>query len=576
VVALIAFVFGAVSSAGSAEQDMAERFVNAWAHQDFPAMHKELSDSAQSQYSADELKTAYEEAQDASTATAIDPGGADGPKTVNGKDVVDVNVGVRTTLFGKVDGKLELPLDHGKIAWDPHLTFPNLKEGERVGRKLTLPQRASILAKDGTPLATGSTDARTSPLGSDAIDVAGQTGVPDTELRPKVEQQGYPGNQDTGVSGLELAFNSRLAGRPGGQLLAVKEGTPLPDVPESTTGRTLATARQAPGQAVHTSIDPDLQKETVSALGGQSGGVAVLNAQTGAVLAMAGSAYSSPQPPGSTFKVITTTAGLEKHLVKLDEYYTPVSSINPDPVNGARVIHNNNDEVCGGTFTQSFAESCNTVFAPLGAKVGGDELVSTAERYGYNEEPSLYNARATTAVDPGKMSIPTTLGTATDVTASAVGQGQVLATPLGMASVAQTVAMGGKRSPTPIVTDPNLQSDAKPVDVTSAENARVLTGLMRAVVTEGTGVRGALPNVEVAGKTGTAELGPKPNQPPPKPVAPGETPPEPKQIIDAWFIAFAPSQKPKIAIAVMLIDASGDGGETAAPIAHDIMATVFG
>jgi cell division protein FtsI/penicillin-binding protein 2 len=327
---------------------------------------------------------------------------------------------------------------------------------------------------------------------------------------------------------------------------------------------------------VHTTIDPDLQQTTVSALGGQSGGVAVLNAQTGDVLALAGSAYSTPQPPGSTFKVITTTAGLEKHLVKLDEYFSPVSSINPDPVNGARVIHNNNDEVCGGTFTTAFAESCNTVFAPLGAKVGGDELVSTAERYGYNQEPSLYNAQAIAAVDPGKMSIPSSLGTATDVTASAIGQGQVLATPLGMASVAQTVAAGGKRSPTAITTDPNLKSTAKTVDVTSAENARVLTGLMRAVVTEGTGVRGALPNVEVAGKTGTAELGPKPNQPPPKPVAPGETPPEPEQIIDAWFIAFAPSQKPKIAICVMLIDASGDGGETAAPIAHDIMASVFG
>src|SRR5262249_27183980 len=160
-----------------------------------------------------------------------------------GNDVVDVNVGVRTNLFGKVDGKLELPLEGGKVNWDPHLTFPNLHEGERVGRKLTLPHdRASILAKNGTALASGPTDNRSSPLGSDAIDVAGETGTPDAELKPKVEQQGYPGNQETGVSGLELAFNARLAGHPGGQLLAVHEGTPLPDVPSSTTGRTLATA----------------------------------------------------------------------------------------------------------------------------------------------------------------------------------------------------------------------------------------------------------------------------------------------------------------------------------------------
>jgi peptidoglycan glycosyltransferase len=273
--------------------------------------------------------------------------------------------------------------------------------------------------------------------------------------------------------------------------------------------------------------------------------------------------------------VITTTAGLEQGEVKLDEYFTPVREINPDPANGARVIENNEGEICGGTFTEAFAKSCNTVFAPLGARVGEKALVDTAERYGYNQEPSLYNADATAAAEPGKMSIPQNLGTATDVTASAIGQGQVLATPLGMASVAQTVAAGGKRSPTPIVSDPALQSDAKVVDVTSAENARVLTGLMRAVVTQGTGVRAALPNVEVAGKTGTAELGPKPGAPPPGPDPVTGEPGKPEQLIDAWFLAFAPAQKPKLAIAVMLIDAPGDGGETAAPIAHDILASAL-
>jgi peptidoglycan glycosyltransferase len=103
----------------------------------------------------------------------------------------------------------------------------------------------------------------------------------------------------------------------------------------------------------------------------------------------------------------------------------------------------------------------------------------------------------------------------------------------------------------------------------------VLTGLMRAVVTQGTGVQAALPGIDVAGKTGTAELGPKPNQPPPTVnPATGEQS-NPEQIIDAWFIAFAPAQKPKLAIAVMLIDATGDGGTTAAPIAQDILASAL-
>jgi peptidoglycan glycosyltransferase len=570
VVALIAFVFGAISSAGSPEQDMAERFADAWAQQDFKAMHDELSDSAQAQYSAADLASAYQQAQEAATATAIDPGDADGPKSVGGTDVVDVEVGVRTNLFGKVDGTLRLPLDGGKVAWDPHLTFPGLATGERVGRRLTLARRAPILAKHDVALATGPTDDRSSPLGSDAIDVAGETGLPDAEQRAKLQHAGYPTNDTTGVTGLERAFNARLAGKPSGELLAVKQGTSLPDVPAGTDGRVLARSQGAPGQPVRTTIDPRLQATTVSALGGQSGGVVVLNAKTGAVLALAGSAYSAPQPPGSTFKVITTTAALEGHDVKLSDTFPVLTEINPDPNAGARVVHNAHDEACGGNFTEAFAESCNTVFAPLGVKVGAERLVDTAESYGWNKPVTLYNQAATAAADPNRMTMPTDFSedtSHTDLSVTAFGQGRVLATPLGMASVAQTVANGGVRMPTPIVKDEALQSGAEPVEVTSKANARVLTGLMRAVVTSGTGVAANIPGLDVAGKTGTAELGPKPGQPPPPPGSEDTA----KQIVDGWFIAFAPADKPKLAIAVMLIDADGDGGTTAAPIARSIL-----
>jgi cell division protein FtsI/penicillin-binding protein 2 len=574
VVAVIAFIFGVISSAGNPEQDMAKRFADDWAHQDFKAMRDELSDSARAQYSAAELASAYREAQDAATATAIDPGDADGPKSVNGTDVVDVQVGVRTRLFGKVDGVVRLPLDGGKVAWAPHLTFPNLLPGERVGRRLELGRRAPIMAKHHVPLAEGATGNRSSPLGSDAIDVAGETGAPDAEQQAKLRHAGYPANESTGISGLELAFNPRLSGTPSGELLAVQEGTSLPDVPAGTKGRVLATAHGSPGQPVRTTIDPRLQTVTVNALGGQSGGAVVLNARTGDVLALAGSAYSSPQPPGSTFKVITTTAALEGHDVKLTDTFPVLTEINPDPQNGARVVHNAHDEACGGTFVQAFAKSCNTVFAPLGVKVGAERLVQTAERYGWNQKPSLYNAAATAATDPPGMTMPTDFSddtSHTDLSVTAFGQGQVLATPLGMASVAQAVANDGVRSPTSIVKDPALKSGAKPVQVTSKDNARVLTGLMRAVVTSGTGVAANIPGIQVAGKTGTAELGPKPGQPP---AAPGEENTV-KQIIDGWFICFAPARHPKLAVAVMLIDASGDGGTTAAPIAREILSSAL-
>jgi cell division protein FtsI/penicillin-binding protein 2 len=569
VVALIAFVLGVISAAGNPEQDMAKRFVDDWAHQDFKAMRDELSDAAQAHYSAAELASSYRNAQQAATATAIDPGDTDGPKSVNGSDVVDVQVGVRTRLFGKVDGILRLPLDGGKVAWAPHLTFPGLVPGERVGRRLDLGRRAPIMAKHHVALATGSVDNRSSPLGSDAIDVAGETGAPSSEQEAKLRAAGYPTSESTGVSGLELAFNPRLSGRPSGELLAVKEGTPLPDVPGGTKGRVLASAHGTPGQSVRTTIDPRIQTITVNALGGQSGGAVVLNARNGDVLAMAGSAYSAPQPPGSTFKVITTTAALDGHDVKLSDTFPVLTEINPDPQNGARVVHNAHDEACGGTFVQAFAKSCNTVFAPLGVKVGAERLVQTAERYGWNQKPSLYNAAATAATDPNAMTMPTDFSqdtSHTELSVTAFGQGRVLATPLGMASVAQTVANDGVRSPTSIVKDPALKSASKPVTVTSKENAKVLTGLMRAVVTSGTGVAANIPGLDVAGKTGTAELGPKPGAPP---AAPGEA--SENQLIDGWFICFAPMQHPKLAVAVMLIDASGDGGSTAAPIARNIL-----
>jgi cell division protein FtsI/penicillin-binding protein 2 len=563
-------VLGVISAAGNAEQDMAKRFVDDWAHQNFKKMRDELSDSAKAQYSAAELASAYRDAQQAATATAIDPGDADGPKSVNGTDVVDVHVGVATRLFGNVDGTLRLPLDGGKVAWAPHLTFPNLLPGERVGRRLDLGRRAPIMAKHHVPLATGPVDDRSSPLGSDAIDVAGETGAASSEQQAKLHAAGYPANESTGISGLELAFNPRLSGRPSGQLLAVKEGTPLPDVPAGTKGRVLATAHGAPGQPVRTTIDPRIQTITVNALGGQSGGAVVLNARNGDVLAMAGSAYSAPQPPGSTFKVITTTAALDGHDVKLTDTFPVLTEINPDPQNGARVVHNAHDEACGGTFVQAFAKSCNTVFAPLGVKVGAEHLVQTAERYGWNEKPSLYNAAATAATQPNAMTMPTNFSedtSHTELSVTAFGQGRVLATPLGMASVAQTVANDGVRSPTSIVKDPALKSDAKPTTVTSKENAKVLTGLMRAVVTSGTGVAANIPGLDVAGKTGTAELGPKPGQPP---AAPGQENTV-EQIVDGWFICFAPMQHPKLAVGVMLIDANGDGGSTAAPIARNIL-----
>src|SRR5262245_26014307 len=128
----------------------------------------------------------------------------------------------------------------------------------------------------------------------------------------------------------------------------------------------------------------------MTALGDQFGGVAALDAQDGTVKALAGIAFSAPQPPGSTFKVITTSAALEDDLVTpSDEFPVETAAV----IEG-REVANAHDELCGGTFAESFAKSCNSVFAPLGVDVGADRLVEEAEQFGFNERPTLYNDEA--------------------------------------------------------------------------------------------------------------------------------------------------------------------------------------
>jgi cell division protein FtsI/penicillin-binding protein 2 len=325
----------------------------------------------------------------------------------------------------------------------------------------------------------------------------------------------------------------------------------------------LASSKPIPGKAVHTTIDPDLQRSAVAALGSTYGGVVALDARTGEVRAVAGIAYSAPQPPGSTFKLVTTTAALESGDVKVSDTFPIETSTTVD----GRQIDNAHQEACGGTFSEAFAESCNSVFAPLGPKVGSKGMVDTAERYGFNSPPTLYTESAVKAAGIPSSTLPKSIPSDVDLAVTAIGQGEVLATPLEMASVAQTIANGGVLDPTSLVTDHSLQSDVKPSRVTSTSIATTLRGLMIGVVTTGTGTVAALPGIQVAGKTGTAELGPVTGN--------GATGSD-QQRIDAWFTAFAPATSPKLAVAAMVVNASGDGGTVAAPIVRQVMASAFG
>lgn len=550
-VALVAFVIGIATGApGSPEKDAANRFAEAWEAENFKAMYTELNDASRARVDRKEFEAAYREAEQVATARAFEAGSAGDAREDDAGKVVPVPMTVVTVAFGSLEAELGLPYADGGIEWGPSLAFPGLRQGEELAADVELAERAPILARDGTPLAEGPAAEREHPIGSAAIDVTGEVGEASEEELARLARHGFPPETPVGISGLERAFNDRLAGKPGGSLLAVAG--------DGTSVRTLAKSKPQPGAPVKTTIDADLQEVAVSALAGRSGGVAVLDTRNGDVRALAGQAFSAPQPPGSTFKVVTTTAALETGKVSLDDEF----EINDGIYVGGRFLNNANGEFCGGTFREAFAESCNSVFAPLGPAVGNDELVETAEAFGFNSPPTLYASRIVSEVEPKESTIPTEIGEEIDLGVSAIGQGEVQATPLEMASVSQTVANDGVRLPNSIVLNEKLRPDAEPVRVMSKQTAGELTELMIGVVTEGTGTAGAIAEAQVAGKTGTAELGPKPGE---------ENSDNPVQIKDAWFTAFAPAEKPRLAVGVLLIEAEAAGGEVAAPIASEVL-----
>lgn len=550
-VALLAFIIGVVTgSPGSPEKDAANRFAEAWEARNFKGMYGELNEASKAQVDRKAFETAYREAEQTATARTIEADSAGDSAESDGAELVPVEMTIGTVAFGTIEDEVQLPYADGGIEWDPSLAFPGLKTGEELAADVELAERAPILARDGTVLAEGPAQEREHPTGSAAIDVTGEIGEASEEEVARLARHGFPPETPVGISGIERAFNDRLAGKPGGSLLAVAA--------DGSAIRTLAKTKPKPGAPVKTTIDPDLQEAAVSALAGRAGGVAVLDVRKGDVRALAGQAFSAPQPPGSTFKIVTTTAALETGEVSLEDEFEITDGVNV----GGRFINNANGEFCGGTFAESFAESCNAVFAPLGPAVGNDKLVETAEAFGFNSPLTLYDERIVAEVDPEESTIPTEIGEEIDLGVSAIGQGEVLATPLEMASVAQTVANDGVREPTSIVLNKKLRPDAEPVRVMSEKTAEELTDLMVGVVVEGTGTAGAITEAQVAGKTGTAELGPKPGE---------ENKDNPVQIKDAWFSAFAPAEKPRLAVGVMLIEAEASGGEVAAPIASGVL-----
>lgn len=370
---------------------------------------------------------------------------------------------------------------------------------------------------------------------------------------------------DAGSSGLERFYDADLAGR--GDELENLFG----DIFEQEEGDDLAT-----------NLDLEAQRTAVDALGGQGGSVVALEPDTGKVRVMVSlpdfdpntvpdqidalnqsedslilnRATQAQYQPGSTFKVVTTAAALDTGE------FTPESVLNGDSpkVIGGVPLENAGGASFGAiSLTDALTNSVNTVFAQVGEQLGSETLLDYMERFGFGRPPPIdYPADQLFASGVFEGEELLDGGDAVDVGRVAIGQERLQVTPLQMAMVAAAVANDGSLM-APRLGDAIMAPDGRVKDrissseasqVMSSETADALTEMMTNVVQEGTGTAAALQGIDVAGKTGTAETGN------------GD---------QAWFIAFAPSDDPQMAIAVTVEPPSGAGGEVAAPIASQVL-----
>jgi peptidoglycan glycosyltransferase len=280
-------------------------------------------------------------------------------------------------------------------------------------------------------------------------------------------------------------------------------------------------------------------------------------------------AYQQRYMPGSTFKVLTTGAGLDFGVITTDSYWPPESEYVPPQTTDP--IQNYNGSTCGGDLYEVFTRSCNTPFARTAIELGPDRFQEGIRRWGVEEDVPIDL--------PGAAS--STIGDFTDIDDNlpllairGFGQNEDQMVPLHMAMVAATVANDGEMMQ-PYVVDAEVDHGGRVISQTrpevwkrpiSRQTAGILQDLMTGVAVEGTAscCIALDDGITVAAKTGTAQLN-----------GPGE--PERSH---AWIIAFAPVEQPKYAVAVMLkgTDAeisAGTGGRLAGPIAKEMLDAVF-
>jgi penicillin-binding protein A len=363
---------------------------------------------------------------------------------------------------------------------------------------------------------------------------------------------------DRGRTGIEDYYNDPLTGRRTDAVGALER----------------LLGPQKIGDDLNTTLVPRAQQAAYDALGGRPGAVVALDVETGAVRALAATPAYDPTepadaetfnratqgrfPPGSTFKTVTAAAALDTGR------YTPgsqVSGENGKVISGTPLNNFGNEDFGSIDLTFALTNSVNTAWAEVAEDLGKETMGEYMERFGFYTDPPMdypdeqmvpsgeYSAR-------GRLLAPTS--DQIDVGRMAIGQDKLLVTPLQMASVAQTIGNGGVRMEPRLVekiVDPDGRTIDEPLPeeaerVMSRQSADQLGEMMRNVVREGTGTAAALEGVEVAGKTGTAEV-------------------DIQQGIDTlWFIGFTE----KVAVAAVVERQQGGfGGTVAAPIAKAVL-----
>ena len=414
---------------------------------------------------------------------------------------------------------------------------------------------------------------RAYPYGSLGAHVLGYTSPITAEEFDKLEAKGYRMQDRIGRSGIENAFERHLRGEWGGQQLEVNAA--------GQVQRVLGDKQAKPGRDLRLTIDLELQKTAEKALAGvRKGAIVAMDPQTGAIRAMASrpnfdpnifasgptaaqwTALGGPEapmlnrsfqgfPPASTFKLVTTIAGIESG--RMTET-SKLPTMNSFCYRGQCYGDHGSFGVIG--FPMALAVSSNSFYYQVGLKVGPKELFKAARRMGYGQLTGLElkdeDGAGLLGDEAWKRKVYGEPWTSVDTISSAIGQGPVLVTPLQMARLYAAVSNGGWLVTPHVVERP---TERRWIGL-KAGTLRALRQGLRMVVTEGTATILNDPTLPpVAGKTGT-----------------GEDPPRPDH---AWFGGYAPAGKPTLVIVAFGENSGGYGGTVAAPMVKALMTTWF-